>query len=672
MTLRAVTGGAEAIEVSNKLREDLANDTDSSLGAAIVGYDGDTVQAVLDEAKPMQSYTALRNYTGRAKGVRITLPGIAGIFQRDDADTTTPDDGGIVIVDASGRRWKRVYDGPVSVQWFGAIADFRYLTQSGTDNAENFQAAINATPDGGTIQIPGGFYRLASPITITSKNLCIVGEGAPDTHLIFDQCDGIVAVYNAPNTGARFSGFSMASTGNGLYTGIDFTGQSGSGAQIADILFSDMAFFGADRIAGQPWGENPSNNTCTWLKSVKITRGDGVSFDHVFMTAQELSFSSGWPQNTIGVEIIDTTHMHFNDFRAYRYETGVSISDSSEGLRMLNASIVACRYGVVANTSSPSNAYVISNSHFSSYDCEIDINSEADNPNLGHAITNNFFLRREDATSAGYTAVKAKCLESIFANNQFEQVGPDLTPVANGDVAIRFYSGAKGNIVSNNVFHRANICVQVDTGVTKTAIHHNMTVDDETTVGAPFLSDSGTNTVVACNVGDRMSRMLQLSGTNPAEYAAGSFRFLIGSNRNEALTMTQGSVDAVNYIDVLNAASGSGPEIRARGDDVDIDLVLRTKGAGGIDLRSNSQRVIRAINPSSASSNFIIAQSSVAGAPVIINPGGSDADIDLQLAGKNSGKVRFGSHSAIGSETVTGYIEIKDQAGNVRKLAVVS
>lgn len=38
-------------------------------------------------------------------------------------------------------------------------------------------------------------------------------------------------------------------------------------------------------------------------------------------------------------------------------------------------------------------------------------------------------------------------------------------------------------------------------------------------------------------------------------------------------------------------------------------------------------------------------------------------------AGKN---VKFGTHSAIAAETVTGYITIKDAAGNTRKLAVVS
>jgi hypothetical protein len=53
----------------------------------------------------------------------------------------------------------------------------------------------------------------------------------------------------------------------------------------------------------------------------------------------------------------------------------------------------------------------------------------------------------------------------------------------------------------------------------------------------------------------------------------------------------------------------------------------------------------------------------------------TDAEIavgtgDLYL--NPAGVLKFGTHSAIGAETVTGYITIKDSSGNSRKLAVVS
>lgn len=91
-------------------------------GAAEVGFDGGTAQDVLDYAKPMRDYSALRAYAGRAKGARITGAAIEGTFQRDDDDRSSADDGGTVIVDAENRRWKRAFAGPAYVEWFGAKA----------------------------------------------------------------------------------------------------------------------------------------------------------------------------------------------------------------------------------------------------------------------------------------------------------------------------------------------------------------------------------------------------------------------------------------------------------------------------------------------------------------------------------------------------------------------
>lgn len=52
--------------------------------------------------------------------------------------------------------------------------------------------------------------------------------------------------------------------------------------------------------------------------------------------------------------------------------------------------------------------------------------------------------------------------------------------------------------------------------------------------------------------------------------------------------------------------------------------------------------------------------------------GTGDANIDVTITPKGTGRLRYGTHSAIGAETVTGYIEVKDSGGTTRKLAVVS
>jgi len=55
-----------------------------------------------------------------------------------------------------------------------------------------------------------------------------------------------------------------------------------------------------------------------------------------------------------------------------------------------------------------------------------------------------------------------------------------------------------------------------------------------------------------------------------------------------------------------------------------------------------------------------------------IEANGSDADIDIFLKTKGAGQVRFGTVSALGAEVLSGYILMKDAGGTIRKLAVIS
>lgn len=123
--LAASTGATLVGTTAGTVQSDLdARPTTAALaaedGVDLLAYAAADAQSILDNALPMQSYTALRAYTGRALGVRITGAGVSGQFWRDASDVASADNGGTIIVDGSGRRWKRLYSGGVDIQWFGA------------------------------------------------------------------------------------------------------------------------------------------------------------------------------------------------------------------------------------------------------------------------------------------------------------------------------------------------------------------------------------------------------------------------------------------------------------------------------------------------------------------------------------------------------------------------
>jgi glycerophosphoryl diester phosphodiesterase len=85
----------------------------ASSGSSLIGHGGESVGNALN-ALQLPDYAALRAYTGLRQSVYVTgylgsaaPSGIAGMFVRDDHDTTTADNGFSVIVGANNIRWKR-------------------------------------------------------------------------------------------------------------------------------------------------------------------------------------------------------------------------------------------------------------------------------------------------------------------------------------------------------------------------------------------------------------------------------------------------------------------------------------------------------------------------------------------------------------------------------------
>lgn len=138
----------------------------------------------------VQGYTALRAYAGAAVIVDVTSAGIAGRFAYDPSDTATADNGSTVIVSSNGRRWKRIFSGPIIATWFEVRGD------GITDDTANAQKAIDASR-GGHIIFPAGRKYLMAGVTM-------VGSTYDNTHVTFE---GEMVLKPAPTaTSATYEG----------------------------------------------------------------------------------------------------------------------------------------------------------------------------------------------------------------------------------------------------------------------------------------------------------------------------------------------------------------------------------------------------------------------------------------------------------------------------------
>lgn len=107
------------------------------------------------------------------QGYHSAGDGAGGSFSLDPSDTTSADNGGTIIVDAAGRRWKRATDNVVTPEMFGAKRD------GVTDDTAAIQAAYDAAP--GSVQLMAGTYGITDTITCSHKTL--IGSAQSTTAL---------------------------------------------------------------------------------------------------------------------------------------------------------------------------------------------------------------------------------------------------------------------------------------------------------------------------------------------------------------------------------------------------------------------------------------------------------------------------------------------------------
>lgn len=212
------------------------------------------------------TYSQIRSYTGLGKSIKCIgrsspLDMASGIFVLDAADTTSADDDGTVLVDTLGRRWKRVIDGDVYPEWWGAVGD------NVTPCAAAFQAALDycsgknrsSTGTGYRLRIRGGRYIIETGLTYTwrydsgviddgdMRRLSIQGDGTGNTYLIYTGSSSTPALSIKGGTGDGIY-LRMHLDGFRLWRSLGLTRYLGSGIAISrgakfDLSNVDLGIF---------------------------------------------------------------------------------------------------------------------------------------------------------------------------------------------------------------------------------------------------------------------------------------------------------------------------------------------------------------------------------------------------------------------------------------------
>lgn len=142
-----------------------------------------------------------------------------------------------------------------------------------------------------------------------------------------------------------------------------------------------------------------------------------------------------------------------------------------------------------------------------------------------------------------------------------------------------------------------------------------------------------------------------------------------GLTNGEVISMSSEGIGGSHALNWYNSAGNKVFSIFSNATDLDSVQMRHTNN--GVSFYNGSSETHRLGSDSNSVNGFNLFSSATGAAPSISTIG-LDADIDLRLVPKGTGNVRFGAHSDLVAETVTGYITVKDETGAIRKLAVVS
>lgn len=129
---------------------------------------------------------------------------------------------------------------------------------------------------------------------------------------------------------------------------------------------------------------------------------------------------------------------------------------------------------------------------------------------------------------------------------------------------------------------------------------------------------------------------------------------------------------AVNFLKIQGRGTNGAPRLSVDGPDTNVGLSVSTKGASLVQFfRNNFVDEMLRVNGVNGATGFFQLVASTANRPQL-QAIGSGTDIDVEFVPKGIGKVRFGAHTGTSDTAISGYIEIKDSLGIIRKLAVIS
>ena len=595
---------------------------------------------------------------------------VSGVFDSQQLSNTTDPTLGDALVGfrqsnavgnltgAIGRTVHQKLQESVSVKDFGAVGD----------GVTNDTAAINAAIEsvfsqgGGTVYVPEGEYALGTSgsffAVILRANVWLKGAGTAGTILkLLPNANSRNVQFkegehNMQLTDMTLDGNKLNQTNTGL---IALRMQGNHNVLVSNVRVTNSSAYGLGVAFTVGVEENIQDGR---FENLEIDNNGDDGFDG--KRTARCVFQNIYTHDNAGrgIDIRGDQNIYDNIW-AYRNTTGISF----RALGTQPSSISTEHYVKATN------CYAFDNSDIGYFIANnepplVGFKSEYDLVNC-HAYnnTNGGFQHRGSEMVVRYVNCTAK--ENGTIGFRVSATSSNLTTTGIFTNCVAIDNGSAGIVVDNGVGpHYFSNCIAY--GNTSTTGQVALSAENCQWLGG---SVKATNSVLTITVGALAENVriiggvfdngtsnenLRIDGPNAVVIGA-SF---IHNGSGSALRIQSTSTNsAVIGCDFTNVTAGTKLLNNATS--------LNVEGCTSLPNAFKNEFVTTAVN-------FFTALPGSSGVSPLIQADGVDTDLDIRFAPKGAGKVSFGGHTGSADAPISGYVEIKDASGVIRKLAVIS
>jgi hypothetical protein len=250
------------------------------------------------------------------------------------------------------------------------------------------------------------------------------------------------------------------------------------------------------------------------------------------------------------------------------------------------------------------------------------------------------------------------------SDTQQEAIGLGVTVVADSTPAYKAWGSIfELQLETNSQMFGIEIAAK-----NKSAYNNTMTPNAQTTgVFGLWLAAGGDNAFGGASVNPSTAGIAFVKNSNTWNTGIVFMRDALTSG--SAISMSSDAVGGDHTIGWFNAAGNSTFYITSN-NTTSTQWSLRNQ-SGGVYIYKQSSMICNFSGPTTVANGLTVYAGGV-GEAVRLLASGTDTNIDISFVPQGTGVVKYGTHTASADAPISGYITIKDSAGNLRKLAVIS